>query len=208
MFGSPARWDILRQAIGEGRDWYYADHAYFGRFEYYKVTKNAYQLSSNHLGLGPNAYRFDRLKVEIKPWRNSGDFILVCPPDEKFAKLHRFNGLEWLSHVCSAISGFTDRPLMVRQREDITYSNTLSSDLVGAWCMVTYVSNAAVESVCAGVPVICLGDCAASIMGSNNLADINDPPTPDGRREWASRLAANQWTMQEIASGMAWRELK
>ena len=54
MFGSPARWAILQQAISEGREWYYGDHAYIGKLTYYRVTKCAYQMSPNHIGVPPD----------------------------------------------------------------------------------------------------------------------------------------------------------
>ncbi|KKK87688.1 hypothetical protein LCGC14_2750750, partial [marine sediment metagenome] len=36
----------------------------------------------------------------------------------------------------------------------------LADDLAEAWCLVTYVSNAAVDAICAGVPAIVTGACA------------------------------------------------
>ena len=80
--------------------------------------------------------------------------------------------------------------------------------LAGAWCLVTYVSNAAVDAVIAGVPVICLGQCAGLLMGSSDIRDVANPPTPHGREEWLAQLVANQWTLDEIASGEAWRVLQ
>ena len=41
-------------------------------------------------------------------------------------------------------------------------------------------------------------------MASGELRDIENPPMPDGRADWAARLAANQWTAEEIRAGVAW----
>jgi hypothetical protein len=31
---------------------------------------------------------------------------------------------------------------------------------------------------------------------------------PDDRESWAATLAAQQWTLEEMRSGLAWRELQ
>ncbi|MEQ8504625.1 MAG: hypothetical protein RIB80_04815 [Rhodospirillales bacterium] len=74
--------------------------------------------------------------------------------------------------------------------------------------MVTWTSNAAVDALLAGVPVFCTGDCAASVMGRSDPINIEYPYYPDNRYEWAATLAANQWTLDEIASGMMWAALE
>ena len=206
LFGSPARWPLLNQAIAEGRDWYYADHGYFRRFEYYRVTRNAYQLDRMPIsGEGGDDRRLRACGVEIRPWRRRGEHILVCPPDEAFAALHGFNAGAWMQHIREALRNLTERPVRVRERAcaDVT----LADDLVGAWCLVTYVSNAAVEAVCTGIPVIATGRCSAAAMGTYDLTAVEDPPRPRGRRRWAAWLASNQWTMQEIVAGEAWRAI-
>jgi hypothetical protein len=57
------------------------------------------------------------------------------------------------------------------------------------------------------VPAIALGPCAARAMGGGELRDFEIPPMPDGRADWAARLAAKQWTVEEIRDGVAWRAL-
>lgn len=213
LFGSPKRWDLLHQAIAEGRDWYYCDHGYFGRMDggtlppYYRVTRNAFQ----HSGRDPRVpgvtapERVAALGLSVAPWREDGDHVLVCPPDAGFARLMRFDAGAWSAHVFAALREITNRPIIWRDRAAEKSGRALAEDLVGAWCLVTYVSNAAVEAVLAGVPVICTGPCAARTMGSGRLADVADPPRPTGRERWAEILAANQWTLDEIWDGAAAR---
>jgi len=148
------------------------------------------------------------LGVRIKPWRTDGDHVLVCPPDQIFAGLNHFDAAAWLENVLVEIRRHTTREIRVRDRSrGNRRQRPLTRDFKGAWCLVTYTSNAAVEAVCAGIPVICTGPCAGRMMGSGSLADVAAPPTPEGRETWAAWLAANQWTMEEMAAGDCWRAI-
>jgi hypothetical protein len=57
------------------------------------------------------------------------------------------------------------------------------------------------------VPVFPLGKCAASRMGLSDLARIETPYYPGDREQFLWNLAAQQWTLDEIAAGEAWRAL-
>ena len=41
LFGSAKLWPLLKQAQAAGREWLYGDHGYFGRYRYYRITRNA-----------------------------------------------------------------------------------------------------------------------------------------------------------------------
>ncbi len=205
LFGSPQIWNpILLQAIHEGRDWYYGDHACFGRYRYYRVTRNALQ----HHGHG--RHRKDslrRLGINIEPWRKDGEHVVFCPPDQAFTQLFGFDADVWEKNILSELQRHTRRPIVVRRRGQVGRMRPLAEDLQGAWALVTYSSNAAVEAVVRGVPVFCLHECAASAMGLSDLSMIESPAYPDWREQWAANLAANQWTLEEIAAGECWREI-
>lgn len=200
MFGSRTIWSVLLHTQESGLDWYYGDHGYFGRRVYYRCTRNAYQ----HNGSGAaDATRFEALKIAIKPWRKTGRNILVCPPNRPFARLFGLDERLWLREVLRKIAKHTDRPVMVRPRST---SRPLAADLDDSFAVVTYMSNAAVEAVIAGVPVFCLGKCAARAMGLDDLGRVETPVYPD-REQWAWNLAANQWTLEEMRQGMLWRAI-
>jgi hypothetical protein len=44
-------------------------------------------------------------------------------------------------------------------------------------------------------------------MSVNKISDINNLKYPENRLEWAGSLADNQWTLEEIKSGLAWERL-
>lgn len=205
LFGSPHLMEVLERARDEGRDWYYGDHAYFGRFRFFRITKNALQ----HTGEGKgDARRFDRLGVSIEPWKK-GRHVLVCPPDRKYARCIGMDEQAWLRGTLAALKRHTDRPIRIRKREGAEKNPvTLANDLQGAHALVTHHSNAAVEALCMGVPVFVTAQCAARAMAETDLTKIESPRYPDDRLRWASVLAANQWSIAEIRRGQAWRALK
>lgn len=209
LFGSPGLWDQFEQAQAEGRRYWYGDHGYFGRGEFYRVTAGRLQLDGQQAtSAAPSLARFQSHGISIQPWRTHGSHVLICPPDQVFAGLNHFDDDAWLRHTLAELRRHTDRELRVRSRSLGTRKvRPLTRDLADCWCLVTYTSNAAVDSVCAGVPVICTGPCAGRLMGSGDLASIEDPVMGDDRETWAAWLAANQWTMDEMAAGDCWRAI-
>jgi hypothetical protein len=202
MFGHEALEPLLRRAQADGRTWYYGDHAYFGRGRFFRCTRNAMQ----HAGVAgdPDPRRFLSFGIPVKPWRNSGSHIVLCPNSESF--LARYGVPNWVDETIAALKAATDRKIVLRWKNDAA-RRPLAADLVDAWAVVTFTSNSAVEAVLAGVPAFCTAPCAAAAMSGANLQAIEAPVMPNGRLEWAARLANNQWTLEEMAAGQLWRAI-
>jgi hypothetical protein len=101
------------------------------------------------------------------------------------------------------------RHLRVRpwNRDKAAASATLGQDLDGAKCLVTWSSAAANTAIISGVPVVVGStDCAAYAM-SGSIYRLDDLQRNEYRERWASVLADNQWTIDELRSGRAWRSL-
>lgn len=208
LFGSPARWPLLRQAQQEGREWYFGDHGYFGdvrnlRKRYFRITRNNYQ----HDGTGEaTPDRFLLLNREVQPWRRSGRHILVCPNSAVYFGLHGLNVDEWLIDVREQLAQHTDRP--IRFRWKVTYT-PIAEDLEDCWAVVVFSSSAAVDALIAGVPVFTLAPFSCTVrMGHTDLSRIEQPYYPDDREQFLWNLANQQWTLKEIFSGQAWRMLQ
>jgi hypothetical protein len=221
----------IKQAQREGRTYFYGDNGYFfpGKTErsYFRITKNALQ----HTGTGKwpkpkqaALRRWQDLRIQIKPWRQSGAHVLVCPPLRLWGAIWGFDSDRWLADTLATLRLHTDRELRVRAklswqdnkspntpnyegRDKSSLNTTLAEDLVDAWAVVTHSSNVAVESVLAGVPVFNTNQCAGSIMGLSDLSKIESPIMPDSREHWAVMLANNQFQLSEMRSGLAWRML-
>lgn len=208
-FGTPAVWPLFTQAQDEGREWYYGDHGYFRRGRYYRVTRNAYQPTGRGRALRD---RFDQLHVDLAPdWKRGGRNIVLCPNSPIYMEHHtKMPIAQWLGETMGAIAQHSDRPIVLRWKKD-KGERPLRLDLEDAWMVVAYSSASAVEALAAGVPVCTLALWAATAhMGITDLANIESPIYfhMEQRDQFLFNLAESQWTMEEIAAGMAWRVLQ
>lgn len=202
-FGSPPVWPLLRRAQDAGLDWWFADHGYFGRGLFYRITKNAYQ----HDGTGhADPERWAKFGKAIDPWRRRGSHVLVCPNSPEHFAQHGLEHDTWLKSTLATLKQHTDRDLRVRWKRGQRIR--IIEDLRGAWACVVYSSAAALDALIAGIPVFVLAPfAAASRMGLSDLAQIEQPIYPDDREPFLWNLAAQQWTLSEIYRGQAWRSL-
>ncbi len=204
---------LIEACKREGRDWYYADNAYyFGRGRYFRVTRNAYQ----HDGAGcAGPARWRAFGLSVMPWRKAGRHVLVTTQSELFYRLQL--GLSrdaWLADVMARLGSVTERPIKVchkpkaRRAGNAAAGPRFEADLKGAHALVTHSSSTAVKALIEGVPVFCTGACAASPMGLDDLSRIEDPVYPEGREPWLWLLATNQWTRREMRDRACWRALR
>lgn len=205
LFGSPSRWPTLRAAQAAGRDWYYGDHAYLGKGKYYRITKNAYQ----HDGRGSaTTTRFKMFRRYVQPWKTNGTHIVVCPNSAVHFALHGLDVNVWLAETIATIKQHSDRPIIVRWKVDRAIQ-PIERDLEHAWAVVVFSSAASLDALIAGVPIFTTAPWAASYrMGLSDLTQIEAPLYPGGREGFLSNLVSNQWTLQEILRGDAWRALQ
>jgi hypothetical protein len=202
-FGSPPLWPLLRQTWAEGRDWYYGDHAYFGRRVFYRITRNAFQ----HDGRGASTgSRFKGFSRDIDPWHKTGHHVLICPQSATYCALHGFDVRQWLKTVVATLRRYTERPIRIRWKRQGT---PIASDLWNCWAVVVHSSAAALDALIAGVPIFVLAPFAASArMGLADLSQIESPYYPEDREPFLWALADHQWTLREILDGLAWRTLQ
>lgn len=145
--------------------------------------------------------------LALRPWRADGEHILVLPQRGVGP-----NGVAmpkgWTERTVAALTAGTSRPVRVRQHPGATTpSTTLEQDLEGAWCVVTWGSGAAIKAVALGVPAFhampnWIGAPAALPLS----ADLEQPFLGD-RAPMFERLSGAQATIDEIASGQAFRRL-
>jgi hypothetical protein len=87
----------------QGVDNFLCDNGYFlpGHFDgYYRITKNRFQSD----GFGePKWDRYERLGLEVKPWRKTGDFILITVPPPEYNKYWNFDGDAWVRKIKSKL---------------------------------------------------------------------------------------------------------
>lgn len=141
--------------------------------------------------------------VAMAPWRKSGRHVLLALPGEGFGRSVGLNMPEWIAGARNAIAAHTDRPIRLRPKG----FDGLADDLTDCWAVVTHSSNVAVDAVCAGVPVFVALTNPAAPVGNLDLAAIENPAMPDGREEWWRSLMSQQFSLEEMRSGVAFKYL-
>lgn len=192
--------------------YWYVDNGYFRSKwqggDYYRIT----YMDEQHSGAGDSdGKRFDALQLEIKPWRTeqAGRVMLACQSDFWHERHGHGPAANWAEGCMRAMRPHTHRTMVVRRKPlGGIKEPPLQDEWPATWCVVTHSSMVAAEALLAGVPafVTAPSSCFGWVC-SSNLSEIEHPARGD-RRAWANVLADNQWTLNEIRSGVAWRSLQ
>ena len=185
-------------------------------------------------GTGNNAYygrdlivgRAAQLRLEAKPWTNSGyNIVIAAQRSDSQQWAGQPPTVAWLTETANAIRKYTDRPIIIRphprQRiSDVpgcviemprpipgTYDNfDYERCLSTAWAVVNHNSGPGSQAIMNGVPAFVHSSSLAAPVGNTDLSTINNPLRPD-RTEWLERLAHTEWYTEEIASGLPLKRL-
>ena len=208
----------------DGRHAIFMDLGYWGRGgldrsrEYHKVT-----VDDRH----PNAYfrkikrpndRIRQFHVRARGWK-TGRNILLLGMSEKSAATVGYGPQEWEQQAIEILRQHTDRPIVYRPKPSWSGARRIpgvgwsgkEQKLLGALrnchAVVSHHSNAAVDALIEGYPSFCM-EGAAAPMSRDDLTKIDSPLYPDGRDQWMADIAYCQWTPDEMASGIVWRQFK
>ena len=156
--------------------------------------------------------RLNQFNIEIKPWKRTGDYILIVAPDEFPVQYYtpfqtEFDWVMWLKHE---LRKYTDRKIFYRFKEKRKQrgDDPLSLYLNDAWAVVTHQSLACIESICEGVPVFNLAPSCCDNMALQDISKIEEPFYPENRYEWLKSLSYGQFTVEEIMNGFALETLQ
>jgi len=198
----------------------FMDLGYFRRTEsgYFKVTVNERHPTAYLMDTKLPFDRFERLKLNIRPWQRNGEHILLAGMSGKAAWSWKLEAESYEREAVRILKKYTKRCIIYRPKPSwpdarpIKHANmirgtALEQALENAHCVVAHHSNVACEALLAGVPVFCKYG-AASLFNSGELSQVETPLYPDGREQWAANLAYSQWNLHEMASGECWRHLK
>ena len=206
---------VMRHCEETGRDYYYVDTGYFGnekKKDYHRVTKNAMQYFGEIVEHCPDD-RFNRTRTALKP-HVPGNDILICPPSEKAMKYWGLDLQEWLANTVAEVKKHTNRQIVIREKASRSVRvniDTMEMALAkNVHCMITFNSIAAIESLINGKPVFTMGPNAAQRFANTDLSKIENPfmPQIDQIRMLMCNLAYQQFTVEEMRNGTAWRMLQ
>lgn len=202
----------------QGRDWYFWDMPYHGRWNglweainpsqdfYWRASKNS--VHYKHVKDYPSD-RFHAWGVEPKPY-GSGSKILICPSSETMTRWTTGMDVKmWVQMITMALQKYTDKYIEVRYKPRRNGTSGPAAALIpfeeqaqDTHCVVTCISLAAVEAQLLGIPTICHPSSFAADISSTKLEEIENPRRVD-THQWFSNLAYSQFTHKEIESGFA-----
>lgn len=146
--------------------------------------------------------RWAQLGVEVKPWRESGDYILVCP-NRSFGVPGRMMPEQWAEKISARLKKEFTLPVRVRPHPlNNAPKRPLSEDLKGAAIVVIWSSSCGVHALVEGIPVICEAPYWICSKAAPTLKQVVDNAAVEIDRLFVLHgLAYAQWTCAEIASG-------
>ena len=152
---------------------------------------------------------------------SDGDYILI-PLQIKTDMSIAGRGYNYQA-IVDRIRVFSDLPIKIKQHptaddqwpkilgKGVTYLNRfmpITEAVKGAKVVVTINSNAGVDAVLAGKPVVALDEGSMVYdIAANDFTNLHVPKWPD-RTQWCNNIAYAQWKPDEMHDGEAWEILK
>ena len=196
-----------RALMRAAADWYHVDHGYFGRGAYYRVSHQALWTD----GHGPPAHeKLERFGVRFSGRVNGGPELLVCTQTPGAYAFERSTQDRWLADTVRALRAVSNRHPVIRHKPigHLRSQPPVHELFPFVHALVCHSSCAALEALAHGVPVVVTSTFPACLLATE-LDKVETPflPTVDARRDLFARIAAQQWNVDEMASGECWGQL-
>jgi hypothetical protein len=139
-----------------------------------------------------------------KPWRESGEKILIIEPGPFAASIFHVDLKTWKYDVERELKKHTDKKIVFREKAEKKVRTSLMEELHNEdyYCVVSINSNAATEAIWSGIPVITLDRHITTPVSRSKLSDINNLARPHLAR-WLCALSYSQFTGEELYNGTA-----
>lgn len=223
FYGLENRTPTLFADYARERKAVYVDLGYFGRrmggrfTGFHKLCVNDRHPTAYFQARKHDHSRARALSVRAQPWK-AGRHVVVAGMSDKGARAEGFAPEQWERETIAEIRKHTDRPIVYRPKpswkgarpiEGCGYSirEDVEAALKGAHCVVSHHSNVNVDALLEGVPSFTWKG-VAEPMSLQDLARIEKPWRPDDREQWAADICWTQFSIAEIAAGVAWRHLR
>jgi hypothetical protein len=137
-------------------------------------------------------------------WREGGDKILIIEPGGFSARTFGIDIAQWKKDVEVEIRKYTDKKIVIREKLSKKVRQNLYKELCDDdyYCVININSNAATESVWAGIPVITLDKHITNSISRSKISEINDLARPH-LANWLCMLSYSQFTYDELINGTA-----
>jgi len=194
----------------------------------WKVGLNGINRDGDYIPSGNNNDRARRLGLELKPWRKTGNGILICGQHDKSLQWQNMPKMsQWVMDTIEAVQQYTDRPIYFRPhprckldhiehqyrgvyRQEPRYIHGTYDDFDmkfdNMWATISWSSNPGIHSIIEGIPAFTGSSSLAWPVANQDLANIEDPLMPD-RQQWLNDYAHTEWTVEEISQGLPLKHL-
>ncbi len=189
------------------------ERGYIGDRQHWTSVSFGGELNNRAEFSGPfeDATRFQRYHAHLlqpwRPWRYESPegLALLIGQVEGDESIKRFDMPKWYRETTAHLRAFgyevKFRP-HPQGGPPQRNARSLAADLAEADICVTMNSNAGVEAVLAGVPTFALDQ--GSMAWPVTTHDLAELPYCPPREAWAHALAWKQYSIEEMASGLAW----
>lgn len=194
------------------------ERGFVRRDEYWSVGLGGINGTADFRNAGSPPDRWEALGVECQPWRHKEGPVIVCGQVPWDVTVQDSDHKAWCRATVGAVRQMgldpIFRPHPYARKRGVDYGvdcpisdRLMAEDLERASAVVTWSSNAGVEAVIAGVPVIAFDKMSmAGPVAGRCLTALRGRVMPD-RRQWAADIAYAQWNRDELRSGLAWRHI-
>jgi hypothetical protein len=228
---------IMRHQKKTGNRHIVIDRGYiYKRQEYWSVGWDALNGRSNFCNQNMDDQRINEWGIKPKPWKtNKQGFVLLClqlPWDAAVINTHYPT---YAKNTVDTLLSSTDREIVLREhplisrggcsqlpiahehrdtvkhlaknsRVRMSKNTSIEDDFDQAWCVVSYNSNSTVDATLHGVPSFVLDRGSMTWCISRHDLEIETPIKPD-RHQWLCDLSYAQWSNEEIAKGIPFKQL-
>lgn len=191
--------DIFHHNSNQNIDYWEVDRGYINPYHfdgYYRISKNGMQ--AKYIDKDLPSDRLDKLKFKRENWFDPKGRIVVCPPTDYIEKFYNMEKGKWEREVVNTLD-LAGEYFKVRHKSD---TSLLENDLKNAKAVYTFNSNVAIDATIKGIPVIVNRESALYGWKKDLL-----PPTEDQIDKLLRFVSYNQFTLEEIRKGTAWRLL-
>jgi hypothetical protein len=178
------------------------------------VGFNGIKGDAQYYNYSSDSRRFQKLKWEPKPWHTDGDYYLILGQKSFGVGVYEFDINKYLGGIIKQLNARKEKVLfryhpIERRRPSGKYdfsNNSLERDLEGARCAIGWTTNALVEAVYHGCPIITeTRRCLAYEMASHSL---DQPLVYPDRTQWLNNLSYSQWHINDMKNGECWKHYR
>ena len=180
---------------------------------------------------GPSGNSSDRMRLlglQVKPWKYSGEHILIAGQHDKSLQWKDMPSMStWVHDTITFIRAQTDRPIIfrphprcplpaiehdfkgVKRQEPLQIKGSYDDfdmQFNNIWATVSWSSNPGIHSIINGVPAFTGPSSLAFDVAEQNLRNIENPLYGD-RTQWLNDYAHTEYTIGEISQGIPLKHL-